>query len=265
MNTLRNWLIGIISGAILTASSSAEPGERFTFVSKDGIEVTNALFSKRTPAGVSFQTEGGIRRFDFEKLPENLQRRFEYDATEAREYRQRLAALRADGREKARTKEMERRKTRDHKKALPDKDVTLRGIIRGVRDDGVLLHCLSVTRPETFVEQRQIKTDGPTTLSPNRPTTYRKILVDVKRPVALDVGPMVFLASKKYAATAVDGQTIEEVVYRIGRHQFKGEDGEIRTLARFAHDETTAITLLRKDAVDGSKSPPTAESSGGDP
>jgi len=216
--------------------------EKFNFTTRDGIEIKDATFSRRTPDGVAFMSDSGVSKIRFEMLPTNLQKRFRYDPDEAQAFRERKEMVAEAKRKAARDAELKRREERDRERLLPKLDLTVSGRVLQVLPDGVLLSGSKATRPGTEPRSRQVQTDGPTTLSPHRKRTYRTVVDVVETTVPVDIGSgTVMLVDKALAETALDGQYFSAQVYSIGRFQYTDKVGNDRTVARFTPDADTAI------------------------
>lgn len=218
-------------------AASAAAAEQFSFTTRDGLVLEKVTFSRRSPDGVSFVTGEGVRKIAFENLPDDLQRRFDFDPTEAAEYRNRRQEAKTKQRDTARRLEMKQRAERERRALLPDLDTTVSGTVMKVLHNGVYLRAAMATKPGKVTELRKIQTGGPTTLSPDRPPTYRSIVVEVERALPVDIGSeFVFLECKDLARSAADGQYISILAYRVGNWT---KDGQ--TIARFTTDEEVAI------------------------
>jgi hypothetical protein len=217
--------------------------EQFSFTTRDGLVLEKVTFSRRSPDGVSFVTGDGVRKIKFENLPADLQRRFEFNPAEAADYRKRRQEAKTKQREAARHLELKQRAERERRSLLPELDTTVSGTVAKVLHNGVILSAAKATKPGKVTEIRKVQTGGPTALNPNRPPSYRSVIVEVERSKPIDIGSeFVFLESKKFARSAAKGQHISTLAYRAGNWQAEGKTG-----ARFTTDEEVAITHAEKE------------------
>lgn len=230
--------------------------EKFTFVTRDGEEFEGVTVSRRTPDGVAFRTDSGVSKVRFERLPDHLQARFEYDPEETREYRERRAAETAARREAARRAELKRRAQREREELLPELDTTLSGTVAQILKDGVLLRGSAATRPGIGYRERLVQTDGPTTLSPHREREYRTVVEKIIEPQPIELGSgTTKLVDRQLAKTALDGQQVSVLVYPIGRFHYIDRAGNERTVACFTTEPETAARWADSEFIKSRLSP----------
>ena len=239
-------LVFTVSAFALPFSASAKPNRTFTFTTRDGMVFEDATFSRRTPDGVSFFIEDGVRKVRFDRLPDKLQEHFRYDPDEMDAYVAHRRAAQAEQRRFLRKVALDRRAKALRRKLLPKLDTTVSGTVSQIKENGVLLRGAKATQPVPIYERRKILSDGPTTLNPKRPRTYRAIYVPVTKHVPLDIGSTtIFLESQKLAREASTGEPISVLAYEAGEH---GKAG--RSVPRFTTDEEVAIAHVEEQVAE---------------
>ena len=236
----------LLASALAMIAPLAAAEKTFTFTTRDGMVFEDAIFSRRTPDGVSFFIEDGVRKVRFDRLPEGLQKHFRYDPGEMEAYVAHRQAALAEQRKFLRKVALDRRAKALRRKLLPKLDTTVSGTVSQITENGVLLRAAEATQPVPFYERRQVLDDGPTTLNPKRPRTYRAIYVPVTKHVPLDIGSTaIFLESQKLAREASSGERISVLAYEAGDHEKTG-----RPVPRFTTDEEVAIAYVEEQIAE---------------
>jgi len=92
---MKRIIVFLLAATLSAAMAPAQQPEKISFKTRDGREFKDVSISSTTPESINVETDSGFERIAISNLPEDLQRRLNYDPAKAADYTKREAEIRA--------------------------------------------------------------------------------------------------------------------------------------------------------------------------